>query len=241
LKAAKYGFCWVSGICALPPVSLKWPPRLFSFPSMQDTSAQISSLVHRVNLALPGNEKHIVAFISARSGEGTSTVARAFAEGLAAETQRKLLMIDAGPLDAARFVTDGINPGKGIIDAAAAGEDPMKAIFAIEQNVYLGRWLGQDKNRAAAGKLLNDRAFWEKLQAEFDTIVIDAPSPQTSSDGIALTARADATIVVVEAEATRQPVVESLCNTLKAAGAKIIGTVLNKRRMHIPEKIYARL
>lgn len=208
---------------------------------MSDSNGEISSLVHRINLVLAAQDRHIVAFIAARSGEGTSTVARDFAEGLADETGRKVLLIDAGPLDKARCITDGIDPATGIVDTVAAGDQPAKVIHAIDHNVYLGRWMGKNENRALAGKLLHNAAFWASLQKEFDTIVIDAPSLQNSSDGIALATRADAVIMVIESETTRQPVIENLRDTLAAAGAKITGSVMNKRRFYIPDKVYARL
>lgn len=208
-------------------------------PAAPNADGEISTLVQRVNLTLLAKPKRIVAFIAARAGEGTSTIARAFAEIQAEETGHKTLLIDAGTLDSERFMMDGINPSLGIVDLA--GSATGKSIHCVEENVYVGRWLGQEKNRHKAGRLLHDADFWAGLQEEFETIVIDAPALQSSSDGIALAVQADAVVLVVEAESTRQPVIEQLRNTLVAAGAKIAGSVLNKRRFYIPAQVYARL
>jgi Mrp family chromosome partitioning ATPase len=202
---------------------------------------EIHKLVHRIHTMRQDQRGYRIAFIAARAGEGTSTLARDFAEGIANETGRKILIVDAGPVDRERFITDGIDPAKGIVDAVAGGGKAEDAIFQIDYTVHLGRWLGQDRHRSVATRLLNDPAFWQGLQEQFDTIVIDAPSLQHSSEGIALAAKADAVALVIESETTRLPVIEKLRDTLNAAGANVIGAVMNKRRLYIPEKVYARL
>lgn len=206
-----------------------------------DGDSEIGGLAHRLHLILAQQSGQIAAFIAARPGEGTSTIARRCAEGLAAETGKKILLIDAGPPDRARLVTDGIDPVAGIVEAVAAGHSPLKATHAVDHNVCLGRWVGRSDNRGLANRLLHDEVFWDSLKDAFGLIVIDAPSLQSSADGIALAVRADAVLLVIEAETTRQPVIENLRDILTAAGAKIIGSVMNKRQFHIPEKVYARL
>ncbi|MDX2028656.1 MAG: hypothetical protein SFW62_08475 [Alphaproteobacteria bacterium] len=210
-------------------------------PPAPANDAEINGLVQRLNLTLNGPRGSIVTFIAARSGEGTSTVAQDAAMALAAETGRKILLLDAGPLDAERFWSYGLDPYKGIVEMIAAGQPITEAINPIERSVQFARWMGREENRGLTGKLAHDDAFWNSLREAFGITVIDAPARNYAPDGLALAARADATVLVVEAEATRQPVVENLRDTLTAARAKIAGVVLNKRRFYIPRKVYARL
>jgi hypothetical protein len=185
-----------------------------------------------------------VAFISARPGEGTSTVAREYARHLSDAVDHKILLIDAGKLDKEYFDHNHADPSVTITDTRAAGRDLDVAFHPLGQHVYLGRWSAPEggqslgRGRSAAIKLLNDREFWDGLRASFGTIVIDAPSLKESPDGISLAAHADAVVMVVEAETTRQPVIENLRDTLIAADAKIAGIVMNKRRYYIPAKVY---
>jgi Mrp family chromosome partitioning ATPase len=202
---------------------------------------EISGLVQRINLMMGGDAQKKITFLSARPQEGTSAIARKFAESMAEEIQRKVLLIDAGPLDRERFITDGINPAIGIAGSYTDGGKPTDAIHKIDYNLYLGRWQGESDSNNAGGKALYDTELWQSLQKEFPYIVIDAPSLQSSSEGIALAVTADATILIVEAETTRQPVIENLRSTLESAGAKVVGTVMNKRRMYIPEGVYGRM
>lgn len=198
-------------------------------------------MVQRLNLMMGGDAQKKITFISARPQEGTSTIARKFAEGLAEENHKQVLLIDAGTLDRERFIIDGIDPATGITGSYIDGGKPSDAVYKIEYNLFLGRWQGENDSRNAGAKALYDNEFWNALQRDYPCIVIDAPSLQSSSNGIALAAIADTTVLVVEAETTRHPVIENLTNTLTAAGAKVIGTELNKRRRYIANDIYARI
>lgn len=202
---------------------------------------EISALIQRLNVMLAGDAQKKITFISARPQEGTSSLARKFAEGMAEETQHKVLLIDAGPLDRERFILDGINPATGIAGSYNEGGKPIDAIHKIDYNLYLGRLQGENDARNAGSKILYDAEFWSSLQKEFPFIVIDAPSLQSSSDGIALAIVADMTVLVIEAENTRQPVVENLRSILESAGAKVVGTVMNKRRQYISDDVYAKM
>lgn len=198
----------------------------------------IQNLVQRLDIALDLPDARIVTFISARPGEGTSTIARDYARTLSDSVDHKILLIDAGKLDEKYYDSNDADSKVTIADTIGAGKPLGDALYPLGHHVFFGRWVGQGRSRSAAGKILNDDAFWKNLHESFGTVVIDAPSLTDSADGIALAARADATILVVEAETTRQPVIENLRDTLNAAGAKIVGMVMNKRRYYIPAKVY---
>jgi Mrp family chromosome partitioning ATPase len=70
---------------------------------------------------------------------------------------------------------------------------------------------------------------------------VDAPALELGVQGIALAAQSDAAVIVVEAERTRPPIVERLVELLRRAGAPIVGTILNKRRLYVPAFVYDRL
>ncbi|MGB4100936.1 MAG: hypothetical protein WBK91_03395 [Alphaproteobacteria bacterium] len=198
-------------------------------------------LVQRLVLAPDAKPNRIMVFIAARSGEGTSTVAEDYVAALAAETQQKVLLLDTGKLNPERFMAHGIDPTLGMVDALALNMQHTQAVHPVSENVFISRWVGRDENRSLAGKLARDASFWQSMRALFHTIVIDAPALETSFDGVAFAARADATILIVEAESTRRQVIERLHDTLRDAGANLVGLVMNKRRFYIPGEIYRRL
>jgi len=83
--------------------------------------------------------------------------------------------------------------------------------------------------------------IWSSLRAEFDLVVIDAPPAHVSSLGVAVSGKADGTLLVVEAERTRAPVVEMVKRRIAESGGKVVGAVLNRRRYHIPDFIYRQI
>lgn len=199
-------------------------------------------LVQQISLGAHQTQPvRIVAFIAARPREGTSTVARNYAVALASQSNQKVLLIDAGPSASERYYSyDAYDASAGTVDTVVAGQLPGKNAQPLDQNVSVGRWSGNEGHPGAV-KVMNNHSFWKNLLDSYDSLVIDAPSLRTSFDGIAVAAKADATVIVVEAEKTPQPVVEHLRNTLASAGAKTAGIVMNKRRFYIPARVYRKL
>ncbi len=207
-----------------------------------DKDDGILNLIQRLDTAVDLPAGRIITFISARPSEGTSTVARDYVQALSDSVDHKILLIDAGKIDRSYYDTHDADPSVTIAETIAAEKPLSDALYPLAHHIHFGRWAGEGqgrgRSRSAAAKLLNDDAFWKNLHDSFETVVIDAPSLKESPDGIALAARADATVLVVESEATRQPVIEHLRDTLIAADAKIVGIVMNKRRFYIPAKVY---
>jgi protein-tyrosine kinase len=201
----------------------------------------ILNLVQRLDRTLDLPANRIITFISARPGEGTSTITRDYVRALEDTVDQKILLIDAGKLDQSYFEANDADPSVTIADTVATEQPLTNALYPLGHHAHFGRWAGEGRSRNAANKLLNNEAFWNNLHETFGTVAIDAPSLQESSDGIALAAHADATVLVVEAETTRQPVIEHLRDTLTAAGAKVAGLILNKRRFYIPSKVYKKM
>ena len=202
------------------------------------------TLIQRLNISPHNRSVRIITFIAARPREGTSTIAHDYASMLASEGLQKVLLIDAGPLATERFRAYGVESPTGVIDAMLDGQWLDRAIPPTGTTVgrtEIGHWAEPTENRVLAAKMAADPKFWETLLASFDTLVIDAPSLQSSFDGVVLAARADAAVLVVEAESTPQAVVMNLRDTLESSGAKLAGVVMNKRRYYIPQRAYKKL
>jgi len=166
---------------------------------------------------------------------GHLTIAKDYAITLAAETGQKVLLIEAGPGER------DYQASEGLVDAGLKNSSPVQAIHSTKQNISTARWLANEENRSNAGQVIHNVTFWSALLDVFDSIIIDAPSLQHSFEGVTLATKADATVLVIQAESTPEPVINNLRDTLNAAGAKLSGIVMNKRQYHIPAKIYKRL
>jgi Mrp family chromosome partitioning ATPase len=199
-----------------------------------DLSAEIKPLIYKLGSSPGAGEKaSLITFISARSGEGTSTVARAFAKAVNAETGKKILLIIGS--------TNRTGTNAGIVELAISAANISSVLTGIGSGVFSGCWVGSPQGQAQSGRVIQDQDFWLTLKKDFDVIIIDAPSLQASSDGIAFAQISDMTILVVEAESTRKQVIENLRDTLTTAKASIVGIVMNKRKFYIPARVYKRL
>jgi hypothetical protein len=80
-----------------------------------------------------------------------------------------------------------------------------------------------------------------ELRDEFEYAVIHGPVAGISSEAEVLGQLADGIILVLEAHNTRRAAARKIKQTLEAAHARILGTVLSERRFPVPERIYRRL
>ncbi|MFO1242195.1 MAG: hypothetical protein U1E36_03205 [Rickettsiales bacterium] len=206
--------------------------------SHSELSAPMIGLAQRLSIRLNGHAPRMITFIAARPREGTSTITRDYAEALTAQTQQKVLIIDANP--APKKVRGSLDE-LGIVDALVGGQPAAEAVRNYSTNVSITRWVSKDENRTAASQKIRDKYVWDTLLQAHDVILIDAPALQTSYDGVLLASQAKTAVVIVEAEKTPRGVVENLKETLQEAGAEIAGIVMNKRRFYIPKRVYKKL
>ena len=78
----------------------------------------------------------------------------------------------------------------------------------------------------------------QELRGLFDLVLLDVPAVDSAGTGLHLACCADTTVVVVEAERTRLPMAADLAARIRAAGGNVAGIVINRRRKHIPERVY---
>lgn len=80
--------------------------------------------------------------------------------------------------------------------------------------------------------------LFDALRESHDYIVVHAPPSSQSFTGIENAPLADATVLVVRAEATRKPVIAGLKAQVEDVGGRLIGVALTHRRGYIPSFIY---
>ena len=184
-------------------------------------------LVHKLQNA------KTLAFISAHSGEGVSFIAFNYAQQLSIESDKTVLLISAGKLIAEEFEQYQEIPEIGIADT----ENIYDALY-VQNNLSLCRLTSLE---TPISSIIKNEDLWNTLKESFDYIIIDANSMENWFGAVALAAKSDATVIVIEAEKTPKPVVQDLINKLNVIGAEIEGVILNKRRFHIPHIVYKRL
>jgi Mrp family chromosome partitioning ATPase len=205
------------------------------------TPKDASQLIHRIQRSARNSGK-LVEFIGASGGEGTSSIARDFALLMVRRSERPVLLLDLdipvnGHLrwlaERATLAPEATRIGmpRGELRLHRLGNSPL-----LVSELVLDTYANEPQT-----DLLVESQVLDQLRGVFSLIVADLPPLAVSFEGIAFSAEADATVMVVEAERTRVPVALNLSQRLAETGARLIGFVFNKRRYYIPERIYREL
>ncbi|HEX5731841.1 MAG TPA: CpsD/CapB family tyrosine-protein kinase [Blastocatellia bacterium] len=150
-----------------------------------------------------------IVITSARGQEGKSTVATNLAWAMAKPAERRVLLIDANPDQAAVCRMLGVNPQRGWADVIEDAAQISDAIARIDPNGLYLLAAGQEKcfPRATTGRGFDRSDVMpsprlEKLIADlerhFDFVIIDAPAIK-SIGAQRLASIADGTVMVVRA------------------------------------------
>jgi Mrp family chromosome partitioning ATPase len=207
-------------LTALPRIEVIQVPAL----DEQDMR-ELATLRIGLDSALASGGGRMVMFSASQRGEGTSTVARRFAALLAAEGGRRVLLADL----------HGRRPA---LSQWMDREIAHPAPGASELSVLP---LAADVRARGAMTATAARPLLEALGQAFEWVVLDGPPVLGAPESVELAALADGVVLVVQSGSAKRPVVSRAASLLRAGGARVLGTVLNRRRHEIPEFIYRRI
>jgi Mrp family chromosome partitioning ATPase len=225
----------------LPKPTLVEPARVEAAVALS-LETEMLGLYRALDNVFPDLNHKVILFLGAKGGEGTSTVVSSLARVVAERLERKVAVLDTDTLHPTQHRLFGVSPVVGW-DAVLRGTEPVdKALYKTNGNGLCVIPVSS----AMAGTvqvidMLGMEGFFGALRERFDLVFIDCAPATASPDSIALSHKADGVVLVIEAESTRWPVAETVCQQVTKAGGKVIGIVFNKRRYYIPEFIYQRL
>jgi Mrp family chromosome partitioning ATPase len=178
----------------------------------------------------------VVAFTSATPREGVTHVVDILAEELAAQTQNRVLRVDAAALQYLQMV----DPSQvtrhceeteldNLLTLSAAQTAPNVAVVGGSRRA--SEWESAPEFRAECLKALR----WN-----FDYVLIDCPSI-VSSEATTLAPLVDGVSVVVKAARTRRGQIQHCQQVIENAGGNFLGFILNQRQNPVPNWLYRRL
>jgi protein-tyrosine kinase len=200
----------------------------------QTGQREMESLYQSLESAVPTPPGKLLLFTASHRGEGTTTIVTGFASTIAATFGAAVLLVTINPdrgadyerLAAPHFADLAVNRGQG-----AAIERKRPGVVEVRWN------LGAEKTSKSSESLamLSDVT---ELRRRFDYTIFDTPPAAVFPFAVSIGRYVDGAVLVVEAERTRWPVVDNTRRMYEAAGTKVLGVVLNKRRFYIPDRIY---
>lgn len=199
-----------------------------------DVVKEMTGLRVRLEAMLTERIPRVVMFLAAQGGEGTSTVAAQFAYALAADPGVRVLLVDVHPRRPA-YAADGSSR----VLAAEFSVPPHGGVSAAPRPDLMPLQEAVTTAGGAAPQALRD--ILQAVAGGYDWVLLDGPPVLDSPDAAPLGQAADGVIVVVQAGRTKRPVLARTVDLVSRSGGRIIGMVLNRRRLEIPEFIYRRI
>ncbi|MGC4031592.1 MAG: polysaccharide biosynthesis tyrosine autokinase [Tepidisphaeraceae bacterium] len=223
----------------------RWSPQL-----LQSAHGIVDGLLFDAILSNKHQNAFITGLVSCRPGQGASTmtsyVASAIADRLEASMhlspEDQVLLIDSDLAEPTQHRLLGGNDTPGLGDWLMVATDSESSIDSFVQPTNHPRLSLMPAGRSGgASRLLDrmDRLLVEATQTHRH-VVIDLPPLSTTPTALRLAAKCNAVLLVVECGNLHQEVVRRSVRTLQAAGARVAGVVLNKRRFPIPDWLYDR-
>ncbi len=166
---------------------------------------------------------------SAVPGEG-KTVSAANLAIVFAQAGQRVLLVDGDLRDPGIHIMFDLPNRTGLTDMLRS--DGLRADQAIASTEIENlRILPAGTPPPNPAELLGSRRMrqvLERLQAEFDLVVIDSPPLNVVADAAVLSSFLDATVLVIHAGRSRRATVRESGEALARAGARVIGALLNQ-------------
>jgi Mrp family chromosome partitioning ATPase len=228
---------------ALPVRPLRPAPALVGLPALpplgDDLLREMGTLRVHLESALTEHVPRIVMLVSAQGGEGTTTVATQFAAALARDATLRVLLIDA---HARRpLLTEWITSGSAQRRLFGGKRKPSGPAPDPAMSERLRVLMLPEEFRIAGATQPAMRQILDSVESGFDWIIVDGSPVLESPDAASLGGAAAGVVMVVQAGRTKRPVLSRSVDLLRKAGARVLGTVLNRRRLEIPGFIYRRI
>ena len=155
-----------------------------------------------------------------------------------AARRKPTLIIDAqlrNPVLHEKFAVKS-SPGLGdILSGATAWQDGVRTISSSLKMIPIGRRRDLFLHEDDIDRL---RILIDNLYQHFNYIFLDLPPVLQFADGLTMSKLCDGVVLVVQAGKTNWEVVQETRRLLDATHVKIIGSILNRRKHHIPNWIY---
>jgi Mrp family chromosome partitioning ATPase len=199
-----------------------------------DLERELTGLRISLESALTQRIPRTVMFVASQGGEGTSTVAAQFAQSLASDERLRVLLVDAHVRRPAYWPDGGPvadPPSRATWRRPTPSDATSPDLMPLSEASLEAHTLTPDSLRASL----------DVIASGYDWVVIDGPPVLESPDAATLGAVADGVVVVVQAGRTKRPVLSRSVDLMNRAGGRVLGMVLNRRRLEIPEFIYRRI
>jgi succinoglycan biosynthesis transport protein ExoP len=183
-----------------------------------------------VDVSNEGKQCKVVGILSTLPGEGKTTIAINFAELVASQGAR-VLLIDGDIRSPGATKLLGDRSGKGLVEVLQREIEPRDAIFTVSPTRLAFLPTVPRRRISYSSELLASKAMTETLawlRQHYDYIVFDLPPLAPVVDSRAIASKIDAFIYVVEWGKTTRSVVRRSLEENDIIDSKCVGALLSK-------------
>ncbi|WP_428152366.1 exopolysaccharide transport family protein [Brevundimonas sp.] len=184
-----------------------------------------------LDVVVDGRPLQVVQFVG-DSAPGKSRLALGVAQAMAARGEGSVLLID---LDAADHYR---KKAAGAVQRLPAGSTHLD----VAQSSSPGLWAAVNPTETPLGEPAataeEARAFLDLMRGAFGRVVVVASRDFEAPEVRRLYGLADANILILQAESTREPAARRMREVVLASGGDLLGFVLTGRRRYVPEALY---
>ena len=230
---------------------------------MVDLTSEMAQLWTSLGPWVPGRCR-VIQFVAASQGEGTSTIARAFARLACERVRRAVWLIDLDLADQGQHAAIQADPEQfGALGPETLASPDGSMFFSIQppllgpdrrpwpdarymsaqrvgtRSLWVTRFRGELLRGAQQPYIAPSDAYWSALRQHADVVVLDAPSADRSTAALAIAPFADATVIVVTADDGDVKRTTALRDGITGAGGRCAGLVFNRAQVQTPAFIRA--
>ncbi len=192
----------------------------------------------RLVIALPKANKKALLFSCCSRGEGATSILLGFAITIAKGNER-VLLVDSNFRNPALHDCMGIEKRKGFVEMILGECTLQEAMKTTRVNNLKVITAGiQHSNPFSLLETANMDTLITQMKAEADWILFDSSPINLYSESVALASKMDGIIMVVRAEKTRWEVAQAAKKQIEDSRGKVLGVILNRRKMYIPGWAY---
>lgn len=185
----------------------------------------------------------ILFLTAANAGTGTTTSALALASQLAAMSSGQVLLVDASQSAGNLTQQLGLSKERGFRDLLFNDSPPPLQDCLVTVSSLPFHVLPNGRHIRGTEHLTSEQLIplLEQLVDRYRFVVIDGDAVYEAVDTLVISTLVDGVIMVVRAEDTRWEVAQAAAQRLTQAGAKLVGSVFNRRKYYMPKWLYKNL
>jgi protein-tyrosine kinase len=185
---------------------------------------------------------YAIALAGCRPGDGASTIAFNLACAFASYSSRSMLLVDGNVRDPVLHLQFSTEKKVGLTDLVEGRSSIEEAVLEITPGRYYFLRAGaKSVNPIMLYESPEFLSLMEQLRARHDVIIFDCPSLVDNPESALLASAMDGLIMVLQADKTRWEVALAAARDLEGVRIPILGAIMNKRRLVIPEPLYRHL